>query len=158
MELLTYPNSLLRGKSEKIENITDDIITTAQIMAEIMYDKKGVGLAAPQIGFLKQLIVFDQGEGIVTLANPEITESYGSDCMEEGCLCLPGITADIERYEKVNVEAVDLNGKPVSFEAEGYLARIFQHEIDHLNGIIIIDHLSKVKRDLVLKKYGKQQK
>lgn len=158
MELLTYPNALLRATSEKIDTISEDVVAIARKMGEIMYEKKGVGLAAPQIGVLKQLIVFDEGDGLVALINPVIKEVSGSDTMEEGCLCLPGISVDIERSQKVHVDAIDLNGKPVSIEADGFLARIFQHEIDHLNGVMIIDLLSKVKRDLVLKKYSKQQK
>ena len=155
LDVLRFPNSILRKPCKIIENIDDDIIRIAREMAETMYRDQGIGLAAPQVGISKRLIVVDIGEGLITLINPEITVAEGTDKMEEGCLCLPQITVDIERKACAQVKGVDLDGKPVSFDAEELLARCFQHEIDHLNGKLIIDRVSKIKRDLALKQYRK---
>ncbi len=154
-EVIKYPHSVLRQTCEKIENIDDEIIRIAQEMAEAMYRFQGIGLAAPQVGISKQLIVLDVGEGLITLINPEITIVEGTARMEEGCLCLPQITVDVERKACAQVQGVDLDGRPLSFDAEDLLARCFQHEIDHLDGKLIIDRVSKIKRDLALKQYKK---
>lgn len=155
LEILHYPHSVLRRKSEPIQDIDGAIVAFARDMVETMYARRGVGLAAPQVGISKNLIVIDIGEGAVTVINPEITLAEGVVTMEEGCLCLPKIAVDVPRHEKIQVKGVDLNGKPVTFDAEELLARVLQHEIDHLHGTLIIDKLSKVKRDLVLKQYRK---
>ncbi len=154
-EVIRYPHSILRKSCSLVERIDEDVVRIAREMAETMYRDQGVGLAAPQVGISKQLIVVDVGEGLITLINPEITIVEGKDKMEEGCLCLPGITVDVERNACAQVKGVDLDGKPVSFDAEGMLARCFQHEIDHLSGKLIIDRVSKIKRDLALKQYKK---
>jgi peptide deformylase len=155
LDVLIFPNSVLRKKCEKIIEIDDEIITIARDMAETMYESKGIGLAAPQVGIPKNLIVLDIGDGLITLINPEVTLVEGESKLEEGCLCLPKISVEIERNENVQVKGVDLTGKPVSFDADDLLARVFQHEIDHLHGMLIIDKLSKLRRDLVIKKFKK---
>lgn len=155
LEVLKFPNPLLRKKCEKVQEIDDEIVKIAHDMAETMYTKKGVGLAAPQVGISKQIIVLDVSDGLITLINPEITLTEGTCTMEEGCLCLPKISVEVERHANIQVKGIDLYGKPVSFDADELMARVFQHEIDHLGGKLIIDKLSKVKRDLKIKEYRK---
>ena len=157
LDVLTFPNPVLRKTCQPLQELDDGILEIARHMADTMYIYKGVGLAASQVGVLKQLIVLDVGEGLITLLNPEITMAEGSETMEEGCLCLPKITVDIERHAKIQVQGIDLQGNPACHEAEDLLARVFQHEIDHLKGTLIIDKLSKLKRDLAVKKYKKLQ-
>ncbi len=112
-------------------------------MLYTMYAHKGVGLAAPQVGFAKRMIVVDVGEGPFCLINPRIVNREGvSECMEEGCLSLPGINVEVRRCRKVTVTALDGNGREVTCETEGLLARVLQHEIDHLDGKLITDYLS----------------
>ncbi len=155
LEVVKFPNSIIRRKCEPVVEINDEIIELSSNMAETMYASSGIGLAAPQIAVIQQLIVLDIGEGLITLANPEITMAEGKDRMEEGCLCLPKLTAEVERSESVQVKGINLKGDPVCIDAEGLLARVFQHEIDHLHGILFIDRLSKLRRDIALKQYKK---
>jgi peptide deformylase len=122
-----------------------------------MYAYKGVGLAAPQIGVARNVIVLDVGQGLMSLINPEITVSEGTEAKEEGCLCLPDLSVTVERHERIQIKAVDQNGSPITLEADGLLARALQHEVDHLHGTLIIDKLSKLKRDLIIKRLRKQQ-
>lgn len=155
MEILLYPNSALRKKCEKVQDIDEEVIRIARSMEEAMYKAKGVGLAAPQVGIIRQIITLDVGDGLITLINPEITFFEGEIKTDEGCLCLPKITVAVPRHERVQVTGIDLKGKINTFDAEGLLSRAFQHEIDHLKGKLIIDKLSKIKRDLTIKKYKK---
>ena len=155
LEVVKYPSSIIRKKCEPVIEINDEIIELSQNMAETMYAYSGIGLAAPQIAVLQQLIVLDIGEGLMTLVNPEITMAEGSDMMDEGCLCLPKLTAEVDRSENVQVKGINLKGEPVCIDAEGLLARVFQHEIDHLQGMLFIDRISKLKRDIALKQYKK---
>ncbi len=157
LEVLRYPHSILRKKCDAIETIDDEVVRLARDMLETMYEDKGIGLAAPQVGITRQLIVLDIGDGPLALINPKIVEAEGSDIMEEGCLCLPGINMDVERSERVRVTALDTGGDAVDIDADDLLARALQHEIDHLSGTLIIDKVSKLKRDLLLKKYKKAQ-
>jgi len=157
LEVLRYPNSILRKKCDVIETIDEEVMQLARDMFETMYEDKGIGLAAPQVGITRQLIVLDIGDGPLALINPKVVEAEGSDTMEEGCLCLPGINMDVERSERVRVTALDTKGDAVDIDADDLLARALQHEIDHLSGTLIIDKISKLKRDLLLKKYKKAQ-
>ena len=125
-------------------------------MTETMYASRGVGLAAVQIGILKRVIVVNVGEELVALVNPEILENEGESQMEEGCLCLPGVLIDVKRSEKVKVKGLNEKGEEVVVDAEGLLARAFQHEVDHLNGILIIDKVSRIKRELLTNKLRKE--
>ena len=156
-EVLRYPNSILRKKCDAIEAIDDEVVQLARDMLETMYEDKGIGLAAPQVGITRQLIVIDVGEGPLVLINPKIVEAEGSDTMEEGCLCLPGLNVEIERSARVRVTGLDTSGDAVDIDADDLLARALQHEIDHLSGTLIIDKVSKLKRHLLLKKYKKSQ-
>jgi peptide deformylase len=132
-------------------------------MFETMYDAKGIGLAAPQVGISKRLVVIDVNDeggkalGPVALLNPRIVESgTETDKGEEGCLSIPGVTGVVERPWRVVVEGIDPRGNPVRIEAEDMLARCLQHEIDHLDGVLFIDRMSPLKRNMVLRKYRKQ--
>jgi len=128
-------------------------------MLVTMYQFAGIGLAAPQIGILKNLVVADIGEGPVRLANPVILEAKGKEKIEEGCLSIPGISVIINRPRKIIVSGLNEEGKTIEFKAQGLLARVLQHEIDHLNGKLIIDYLSlleKFKFKLHLRQKGGQ--
>lgn len=132
----------LRKKSREVTDINDRMITLLEDMAETMYANDGVGLAAPQVGILRKVIVIDirEGHGLIELINPEILETGGSQYGEEGCLSVPGVAANVERPDYVKVKGLNRNGEEVTYEAHGFLARAFCHEIDHLHGTLFIDH------------------
>ncbi len=158
-EVLTFPNPVLRETSETVEAVSGDIKSLIDDMTETMYAFRGVGLAAIQIGVPKRVIVVDVGEGLVALVNPTICKKEGEVQMEEGCLCLPGVLVDVKRSEHVTVKGLDAKGEEVIIEAEGLLARALQHEIEHLDGILIIDKVSRIKRELLtspLRKLAKE--
>lgn len=136
-------DELLRKKSKKIEQIDDRIQILLDDMLETMYESNGVGLAAPQVGILKRVVVIDIGEGPVFLINPEIIKSEGSYIDEEGCLSIPGEQGPVERPYKVTVKALDRNGKEIVVEGEELMARALCHEIDHLDGILYVDKIIK---------------
>lgn len=139
-------DELLRKKSKKIEKIDDRIQMLLDDMLETMYESNGVGLAAPQVGILKRVVVIDIGEGPVFLINPEITKTEGSYIDEEGCLSIPGEQGPVERPYKVAVKALDRNGKEIVVEGEELMARALCHEIDHLDGILYVDKIIKEDR------------
>jgi len=147
-----YPDSILSKKAQSVENIDRRVKDIADRLAEVVYANKGIGLAAPQIGVLSQIIVVSHENTWKALINPEIVEGEGESLIEEGCLSLPSIEVPVKRMEKVFVKGRDLQGKEVSLELFGFLGRVYQHEIDHLNGILIIHHLSRLKRELLIKK------
>ncbi len=157
IEVIHYPDPGLRKKSISVEDIDETIHNLTRDMVETMYAHRGVGLAAPQIGVPRRVITLNAGEGLITLLNPEIVVAEGDVTMEEGCLCLPGMSIEVKRASNVRVQGIDPTGRERSYDAEGLLARVFQHEIDHLNGILIIDKLSKLKRDLITKRLRKQE-
>ncbi|WML35143.1 peptide deformylase [Clostridium sp. OS1-26] len=134
-----YGDEILRKKSRKVEAINDRILTLIKDMEETMYEAQGVGLAAPQVGILKRIIVVDVGEGIIKLINPEIIFKEGSQLDVEGCLSVPGEQGEVERPNKVVVKALDEKGQEIIVEGEGLLARALCHEIDHLDGILFVD-------------------
>lgn len=136
-------DELLRKKSKKIEKIDDRIQVLLDDMLETMYESNGVGLAAPQVGILKRVVVIDIGEGPVFLINPEIIKTEGSYIDEEGCLSVPGEQGEVERPYKVTVKALDRNGKEIVVEGEELMARALCHEIDHLDGILYVDKIIK---------------
>lgn len=136
-------DELLRKKSKKIEQIDARIQILLDDMLETMYESNGVGLAAPQVGILKRVVVIDIGEGPVFLINPEIIKSEGSYIDEEGCLSIPGEQGPVERPYKVTVKALDRNGKEIVVEGEELMARALCHEIDHLDGILYVDKIIK---------------
>ncbi|MGE5557965.1 MAG: peptide deformylase [Bacillota bacterium] len=139
--------SCLRRKSEQIKKITKQLLKLGQDMLETMYEAKGVGLAGPQVGINKRIIVVDTGEGPFILINPEIMQMEGRQKDVEGCLSIPGRNEYITRAASVIVSGLDLKGRTVKINAGGLLARAFQHEIDHLNGILFIDYLSEKTED-----------
>ena len=162
MEILLVPNELLRQKANKLINITSDDIKIANQMMDTMIKAPGVGLAANQVGILKQIITinFEDKENDkranYILFNPSIIEySEEKVIMEEGCLSLPEQYADIERPKKIFLEYIDENEKNIKKEIDGYEARILQHEIDHLSGILFVDYLSSLKRNIIIKKVKK---
>ncbi|MCM8781222.1 MAG: peptide deformylase [Candidatus Omnitrophica bacterium] len=141
----------LRKKAHRILDITAQHRAILSQMAELMYKRSGVGLAAPQVGIDEQMIVVDIGEGLYKLINPRIIKRQGKQIIPEGCLSIPGITINVKRAKKIFLMAQDEYGKPLEIEAEDLLACVFQHEIDHLRGILIVDYASFFER-LSLKK------
>jgi peptide deformylase len=164
LEIITLPDPLLRTMSAPVERIDDDLRKLADDMLESMYDAPGVGLAAVQVGVPRRLIVLDTAKGDdppspLVMINPEIV-ALGEDLRlhEEGCLSIPDVRIDIERPASVTVKFLDRDGKPQELSAEGLLATAIQHEIDHLNGRLIIDFLSRLKRDIIIRRFKKQAK
>lgn len=137
--IVKHPDPILREKSTEVKHITDNTIKLLEDMAETMYDANGVGLAAPQVGINKRIVVIDAGDGLIELINPEIISVEGEQIGPEGCLSIPGLTGEVKRAQKCTVKALDRNGNEFIMEGEGLLSRAFQHEIDHLNGILFID-------------------
>ena len=156
LEIKTYPAEILKQKARPINLLDEDIEKLAENMGETMYDKKGIGLAAPQVGYPLRLITYDIGVGLCILINPEIIKGEGKIEAEEGCLSIPEVQLEILRYEVIKVSGINLYGKKVSFEAKDILARVIQHEIDHINGILISDKVSRLKRELALRKFKKR--
>src|SRR5829696_9951338 len=162
--LVILPDPLLRQTSEPIGEVTAEVRALADDMLATMYDAPGIGLAAIQIGVPKRLIVIDlakpdEEKRPMVLVNPEIT--WASDerrAYEEGCLSIPDYYEEVERPERVRFRYRDLDGNTVEADADGVLATCVQHEIDHLNGVLFIDYLSKLKRDRVIKKFQKAAK
>jgi peptide deformylase len=152
-----YGDPVLRRRAQTVREVTPEIRRLADDMIETMYDEAGIGLAAPQVGASIRLMVVgdDRGRNPRALVNPVITEQGGSITAEEGCLSIPGIFADVARAEWVQVEGHDLEGAPVSIRAKGFHARVFQHEMDHLDGILFIDRLDAVTRDRIKRKIKK---
>ncbi len=137
---------VLRRIAHPVKEVNENIKKLLDNMAETLYHAKGVGLAAPQVGISKRVIVVDIGEGLFKLVNPEIVASSGIQDGAEGCLSVPDVVGNVKRSERVTVKALDENGDEVTIEATGYLARAFQHEIDHLNGIIFTDKATAIER------------
>ena len=158
LDIITYPNPILKKRSSEVENIDDAILELIDNMAETMYEAPGVGLAAPQVGCSMRVIVVDvehNDEGkknLIEMINPVITQSHGSIKSEEACLSIPGFTAEIVRKAEIMVEGIDRSGKDISFEANDLLSRVIQHEIDHLDGVLFIDRLSRLQRELMKNK------
>ncbi len=132
-------DEVLRKTCKPIREITPNLLTLLDDMADTMYEANGVGLAAPQVGILKRAVIIDVGEGLIELLNPEILETSGSQTDDEGCLSLPGNYAPVERPNYVKAKAMDREGREFIIEGEGLLARALCHEIDHLDGILYID-------------------
>ena len=156
LQLCYYGNPVLRRRAKPVAEITEVERQLADQMLETLYATgNGIGLAATQVGVLKRLIIVDIGEDDdeayepLVLFNPEILSVEGEIVAEEGCLSIPDVTAEVKRPEKVVVEGIDIQGKPVHIEADGLLARVLQHEIDHLNGVLFIDRISGLKRQLL---------
>ena len=162
--LIILPDPILRQVSQPIETVDGEVKKLADDMLETMYDAPGIGLAAIQIGIARRMLVIDlskEGEDKQPLVfiNPEIVSSSDDRSVyEEGCLSIPDYYAEVERPAKVTVKYLDREGKEQSVEADGLLATCLQHEIDHLNGVLFIDHISRLKREMVIKKFTKASK
>ncbi|MDO8662488.1 MAG: peptide deformylase [Candidatus Omnitrophota bacterium] len=160
-KIRTLGDPVLRKKSTQLKKVTLEDKELLSKMARLMYDNEGVGLAAPQLGINAAMIVADIGKGLYKLVNPKIVKAQGSQINKEGCLSVPGICIKVRRANKVKIEALDENGEPVAIEAEGLLACVFQHEIDHLNGKLIVDYaplLEKIKIAKIIKELKKKAK
>jgi peptide deformylase len=157
-EIRIYPDPILRKKAQFVDNIDGKVKDISDRMAKAMYANKGIGLAAPQIGILSRIFIVDIGEGCNVLINPEIVGGEGDSVMEEGCLSLPTLEVPVKRMEKVFIRGWNLESREVRLELFGFPARVYQHEMDHLNGILIIHHLSRLKRELLIKRMAKDLK
>ena len=155
MEVLKYPNPILQKKSQPVEVFDDDLAKFVQELFAAMRVHDGVGLAAPQVGVLKKVAVIEYDGKSYVLINPRVVDQKGIQDSEEGCLSFPGIYAHVTRPQWVKVETRDINGGTLELEAEGYTARAFLHEMDHLNGKLFIDYLSTLKRNTIKKKIAK---
>ncbi len=164
LEVLEYPHPILKQKAEKVTQIDDALRKTLDDMLETMYDDAGCGLAAPQVGILKRMVVIDiahedEEPAPMFLINPEIIwRSEERVCGEEGCLSVPDMRAEVERFAKVRLRYLDRDGHEQELLAEDFLAIAVQHELDHLDGILYIDRISRLKRQMLLKKLEKSRK
>jgi peptide deformylase len=158
--IVLWGSEVLENPAQPVENITEAEVKLVQDMVETMYKAPGVGLAANQVGVSKRIMVTDPSAGekknqLITIINPEIVSTDGEQYEEEGCLSVPGFSAEVIRPKKVVLRGVDLDGKEVIVEASGLLARAFCHEMDHLNGQFFMDHLSFIKRDIIKRRIKK---
>jgi peptide deformylase len=164
LSIITIPEPLLRKKAAPIERVDAGLLKLAENMLATMYDAPGIGLAAPQVGILRRLIVMDpsrdeEAKQPLIMVNPVILDR-GSEMRthEEGCLSIPDVTAEIERPAMTRVGFIDTEGKSREQTLEGIWSTLVQHEIDHLNGVLFIDYLSRLKRDMIVKKFTKQKR
>jgi peptide deformylase len=158
LKVRRYGDPVLRRRAREVEAVTPEVRRLVEDMTDTMYDEVGIGLAAPQVGAsIRLMVVGDEtGRGVQALVNPVIAAQGGTVTAEEGCLSLPGVFAPVTRAEWVTMEAQDLDGAPVSITARGLRARVFQHEIDHLDGVLFIDRLEPVVRDRVKRRIKKE--
>ena len=162
LEIKLIPDPILRKKAEPVKVITNDVISILNDMAETMYNAPGIGLAANQVGILKRLVVMDcstdeEDPNLIKMINPEIifSSSEASE-LEEGCLSIPEHKSIVKRPAYIKVKFLNIKGSEETIEAEGLLSACIQHEIDHLNGVLFVDHISRLKRDIILRKVKKQ--
>ncbi|MCS7280939.1 MAG: peptide deformylase [Desulfobacterota bacterium] len=155
LEIRRYPDPILKRKATLVTDISSEIVQLAKDMVETMRSQRGIGLAANQVGYLLRVIVVDglSTEEPIVMVNPEILAFEDEEVREEGCLSIPGYFEYLKRAKKVWVRGIDLQGQQLDIECEGLVARVFQHEIDHLDGILFVDRLSPVKRSLFKKNY-----
>jgi peptide deformylase len=163
MEIVTYPDPVLKRKALTVENIDGDIQSLIDNMSTLMYQSSGIGLAANQVGVEKRIIIFDidykeKGKNLTVLLNPEIIVAEDKIEFEEGCLSVPDFQGKINRKKYVQVQGLDRDGKPLNIEAEDLTAICIQHEIDHINGTLILDHVSHLKRSIYKRKIEKLMK
>ena len=161
MEIKKYPDEVLKKKAEQVKNFDDGLQRLIDDMIETMYTAPGLGLAANQVGVLKQVMVIDistseEESSLMVLVNPEIVLMEGELESEEGCLSIPDYTTIVKRAEKVKVKCLDRHGEPFEVESEGLLAKALQHEIDHLNGILFVDRIGRIKREFFKKRYARE--
>lgn len=161
LNILTYPDPRLREKARPVEAVDAALGQLADDMLQTMYAAKGIGLAATQVGVAKRLVVIDlsaEHDQPQVLINPRIIARDGVQVCEEGCLSVPDVFEDVERAQRVTLTCLDLNGEEQHVEADGLLAVCVQHEIDHLDGKLFVDYLSRLKQDRLRKKAGKRQR
>lgn len=161
-EILIWPHPVLKKKASPVQKVDESIRTLVKDMFETMYAADGVGLAAPQVGILKRVIVLDTSRvqpevAPLAMINPEVFLTDGVTTYTEGCLSIPGEAEDVERAARVSVRFLDVDGNPQSLDGDGLLAIAVQHEIDHLDGVVFVDHLSTLKRELIRKKMKRIQ-
>jgi peptide deformylase len=157
LKVLKYGDPALRRRAAPVGEVTPEVRATIADMIETMYDEVGIGLAAPQVGISLRLIVIadEEGRGVQALINPAIVEHGGEATAEEGCLSIPGVFAPVARAAWIKIEARDVAGKPLAISARGLRARVLQHEIDHLDGVLFIDRVDPVTRDRIKRKIKK---
>ena len=165
LPIILHPDPVLRKRAEPVTEITPDILKLLDDMLETMYDAPGIGLAAPQVSISKRLVVIDiegrdgKGDTAYKMINPKITAFADIKTeLEEGCLSLPDMACVVTRPEQVTITYMDVNGKEHELNADGLLAKAIQHELDHLDGKLIFDYLSPIKRDITLRRYLKMLK
>lgn len=160
MNIVTLGNEVLRQRAKEVDRIDGETVRFVRDMLETMAAAKGIGLAAPQVGVAQRIFVVSIADDVPRVfINPVLKGvSPQTSLYEEGCLSIPGIYADVRRPEMVSVEALDERGKPFQLDAEGLLARVIQHELDHLNGVLFIDHLSELKRKRILRTWEQKFK
>ena len=162
LEIVKYPDTFLSQPTEELKNIDGRVQEMIEGMTATLYDAPGIGLAAIQVGWDRSLLIYDvapqeESRSLHVLINPKIIASEGEIIStDEGCLSVPDFRSDVKRAEKVQVEAVDREGNPIRIDAEGLLAIVLQHEIDHLNGTLFIDHISSLKREMYKRRIKKQ--
>ena len=139
MDIIKAGNKILKQKAEPVSKVDRKIKLLLDDMAQTLYQAEGVGLAAPQVGVSLRVVVIDAGDGLIELINPVIIEKSGSETASEGCLSIPGIWGEVERFSEVTVEALNRDGKKIRISGKGLLARALQHEIDHLEGVLFIE-------------------
>ncbi|MGB6370555.1 MAG: peptide deformylase [Atribacterota bacterium] len=158
LEIKEYGDPVLREKALPVKEITPEILNLIKDMAETMYTASGVGLAALQVGVPKRIILVDgEEDGLIVLINPMIIKSEGKVVAEEGCLSVPDIYSQVKRSSKVTIKALNENGDPIEITKEDLTARALQHEIDHLDGILFIDRIGKMERQILLNKLKKKK-
>ncbi len=160
-EILRHPDPRLRRKAQAVQRVDDQVRALVADMADTMYQAPGVGLAAPQLGVTQRVIVIDISEernALQVFINPQILSAEGEQTLEEGCLSVPGIYDNVTRAARIRVQALGRDGNPFELQAEGLLATCIQHEIDHLEGKLFIDHLSRLKQQRIRKKVEKQER
>ena len=158
LEIKEYGEPVLREKAIPLKEITPEILNLIKDMAETMYADSGVGFAAPQVGASIRIILVDgEEDGLIVLINPVIVKSEGEVVEEEGCLSIPDIYSHVKRSSKVTVKALNENGDPIEITKEGLTARALQHEIDHLDGILFIDRIGRMERQILLNKLKKKK-
>ncbi len=160
LEIMTYPNATLTRRSEEVEKVDGKIKKLISDMVDTMYANEGVGLAAPQVGVSKRVIVvdvrpYDPSTSLICMVNPEVVSEGGEVLHEEGCLSVPECVEGIKRREWIKIRGLDERGREIEVEGEGMLAIVLQHEIDHLNGRVVLDRMSRIKRDLYKKRLQK---
>ncbi len=161
LEIVKYGNPILAKRAVEIKNIDQELKQLAQNMVQTMHAAPGIGLAAPQVNVSKRLITVDisvgeDSQNLIILVNPELISQEGEEVLEEGCLSVPDVNEKIARPSRVVIKGTDLNGEEKIIEAEGLLARVFCHEIDHINGKLILDRLSPLKKSLIIRKLKKE--